>query len=83
MKLFLGSVSDLPVGKLRMIKVTMNTGGMIAIVLQPRKHFSKNSDADAEGNKISSYLKEAGFQQCSMHKRNMKPVAALCMIGIA
>jgi ubiquinone/menaquinone biosynthesis C-methylase UbiE len=104
MKLFFGSVSNLPeftkridkvldvnsfqfwndpLNSLIAIRKCMNKGGTITIVHQPRKPGSTASDAMEAGNKISSFLKEAGFERIAIHKKNMKPVSAICVIGSA
>jgi len=61
----------------------MNKGGTIAVVHQPRKPGSTALDAMEAGNKISSLLKEAGFKNIVIHKKNMKPVATICVMGNA
>jgi SAM-dependent methyltransferase len=104
MKLFLGSISNLPKFTKRIDKVLdvnsfqfwndplnslvalrkcMKKGGTIAIVQQPRKPDSIASDAVEVGNKISSFLKEAGFENIIIHKKNMKPVVTICVIANA
>jgi hypothetical protein len=104
MKLFLGSISNLPkftkkidkvldvnsfqfwsdpLNSLIDVRKCMNKGGTIAVVHQPRKPGSTALDAMEAGNKISSLLKEAGFKNIVIHKKNMKPVATICVMGNA
>jgi hypothetical protein len=61
----------------------MNKGGTIALVHQPRKPGATESDADEAGHKIMAYLKDAGFERIILHKKNMKPVTSVCVMGIA
>jgi ubiquinone/menaquinone biosynthesis C-methylase UbiE len=102
MKLFLGSVLNLPkfnkridkvldvnsfqfwndpLNSLIAIKKCMNKGGIIAIVHQPRKPGSTALDAIEAGNKISSLLKEAGFERITVHTKNMKSAPTIYVIG--
>ena len=104
MKLFLGSVSELPelshrfdkvldvnsfqfwndpLESLQVIKKRMKKGGTIAIVHQPRKPGSNESHAIDAGSRIASFLKDAGFDKVIIHKKKMKPVAAICVLGNA
>ena len=59
----------------------MNPRGLIAIVHQPRKPGSVDADADAAGEKIAQCLGRAGFGNVRIEKNQMKPVAAVCVIG--
>ena len=61
----------------------MNKGGTIAIVHQPRKPGSNESHAIDAGSRIASFLKDAGFDKVIIHKKKMKPVAAICVLGNA
>jgi ubiquinone/menaquinone biosynthesis C-methylase UbiE len=104
MKLFLGSVSNMPeliqkidkvldvnsfqfwndpLNSLIALRKCMNKGGTIAIVHQPRKPGSTALDAIEAGHKISSFLKEAGFEKNVIHNKKMKPVSAICVMGNA
>jgi hypothetical protein len=47
----------------------------------PMESGSTSSDAVEDGNKISSFLKDAGFERIIIHKKNMKPVSTMCVMG--
>jgi SAM-dependent methyltransferase len=70
-----------PLESLRVIKKCMNKGGTIAIVHQPRKPGSNESHTIDAGNRIASFLTDAGFERVRIHKKKMKPVDAICVIG--
>jgi SAM-dependent methyltransferase len=74
---------DDQVNSLLTLKKCMNKGGTIAIVHQPRKPGSTGSDADNAGHKIMACLKDAGFEGIVLHKKNMKPVPTICVMGSA
>ena len=59
----------------------MNRGGVIAVVHQPRKPGSVDTDADAAGKRIALCLQGAGFANVRVEKKPMKPVAVVCVIG--
>ena len=59
----------------------MNPGGLIAIVHQPRTPGSVDSDAEAAGGEIAQCLGRAGFANVRIEKKQMKPAAAVCVIG--
>jgi ubiquinone/menaquinone biosynthesis C-methylase UbiE len=72
-----------PLNSLIALRKCMKKGGTIAIVHQPRTPGSTASDAVEAGNKISSFLKEAGFEKIAIHNKKMKSVSTICVMGNA
>ena len=63
------------------LKHFMSKSGYIALVHQPRKPGSTDKDALDAGNKFSILLEKAGFKDIEIHKKKMKPVSTICVIG--
>jgi hypothetical protein len=71
-----------PVKVLRKIREIMNENGVIAITVQP---FVKGATAETVkqfGIQIADQLKEAGFSDIHTEIKPMKPIAAVCVLGV-
>ncbi|MFC0190231.1 class I SAM-dependent methyltransferase [Fictibacillus aquaticus] len=66
-----------PVNDLRVIKEWLKPNGQIAITLQPHEKGATDETAEENGKVISLYLKQAGFQNITVHTKEMKPVNAV------
>lgn len=73
---------DDPVERLRELRQVLADGGQIAITLQPRTRGATDETALRWGREIVAALEAAGFRQVRMEVRRMKPVAAVCVLGI-
>ena len=60
----------------------MAKGGTIAIVHQPRNPGSTDKDTQNAGSKFFRILLEAGFEDIRVEEKVMKPVPAICLLGI-
>lgn len=58
------------------------TVGTIAIVHQPRKPGATDEDTEVAGNRFMKVLQEAGFKEIRVEMRIMKPVSAICLLGM-
>jgi ubiquinone/menaquinone biosynthesis C-methylase UbiE len=73
---------DQPIERLKDLRSRLMPGGQIAITLQPRSKGATEETTHQEGEKIVHYLKEAGFSQIRLETKKMKPVSAVCAIGV-
>ena len=71
-----------PAAAINALYSRLRTGGVIAIVHQPRKPGSVDADADAAGESIAERLRRAGFTGVRIEKKQMKPVATVCVLGV-
>ena len=72
---------DNPVEALKGVKSRIKTGGLIALVQQPRKPGANEKDSDSDGKKFANHLKNAGFSNIKIEKKKMKPVPTVCVLG--
>jgi len=72
---------DSPVESLQKVRRVLRDGGRIVLVHQPRKPGAKERDTDDAGERFARYLREAGFRDIAIKKREMKPVPAVGVIG--
>jgi ubiquinone/menaquinone biosynthesis C-methylase UbiE len=68
--------------RLKDLRKLMKPNGLIAITIQPRSKEANNEIALEEGKKLVQYLKEAGFSQIHLEVKEMKPVLAVCAMGV-
>lgn len=71
-----------PVERLKELRSWLKPNGRIAITLQSRSKGATDEMAHMEGEKLVQYLQEAGFNPIRLETKNMKPVSAVCAIGI-
>ncbi len=71
-----------PVENLKGLWQLLKPGGLIAIALQPRNPGATDEDAKEAGKQIVAYLERAGFSQVGLETKKMKPVSAVCALGI-
>lgn len=67
---------------LRTLKSILKPGGLIAITLQPRIQNASDEDAQNIGADIVKKLKKSGFTKVRLETKKMKPVSAVCVIGV-
>ena len=71
-----------PIERLKDLRKRLKPNGLLAITLQPRSKDATDEMAHQEGGKFVQYLKEAGFIQIRLETKKMKPVSAICAIGV-
>ncbi|BDG47262.1 class I SAM-dependent methyltransferase [Parageobacillus sp. KH3-4] len=71
-----------PIERLKELRNLLKPNGLIAITLQPRSKGATNEMARQEGEKLVQYLKAAGFTSIRLEVKKMKPVSAVCAIGV-
>jgi ubiquinone/menaquinone biosynthesis C-methylase UbiE len=71
-----------PIERLKDLRKRLKPNGLLAITLQPRSKGATDEMAHQEGGKFVQYLKEAGFIQIRLETKKMKPVSAICAIGV-
>ena len=59
----------------------LHSGGLIALVQQPRNPGAKEEDVTEAGEKYKEYLKAAGFKEINIEYKKMKPVSTVCVFG--
>jgi SAM-dependent methyltransferase len=70
-----------PVEELMKVRDVMAPGGLIALVHQPRKPGSTDTDAERAGLRFAEYLASAGFSNISVQTKKMKPVSTVCVLA--
>jgi SAM-dependent methyltransferase len=71
-----------PVDCLKALGKLLRPGGRIAVTLQPRSRRATEATTKAIGEEVLMNLKRAGFAQCTLEIRPIKPVSVACAIGI-
>ena len=71
-----------PVESLKEIRQIIKPNGLIALTVLPYMKESTDETSKKWGNDISHYLKQAGFSNIQIEYKKMKPVAAVCVIGM-
>lgn len=72
---------DDPVAVVRGLREVMKPGGTIALTLQPRRPGATGDDARAAAERISTMLRDAGFEHVRSEILDMEPVDAACVLG--
>ena len=67
---------------LRNLRKLLKPGGIIALTLQPRLKKATDEGAKKTGEEIVKNLQKAGYSKVRLETRRMKPVSAICAIGI-
>jgi ubiquinone/menaquinone biosynthesis C-methylase UbiE len=70
-----------PSEDLKKLRAIMAPGGMIALVHQPRKPGSTDSETVKAGKKLEACLEEAGFTDIRLQMKRMKPASTVCVTG--
>ena len=73
---------DNPVERLRELRRLLVPGGIIAITFQTRTRGATEETAQAMGQEIASALSQSGFDQVQVETLRIKPVAAVCVLGV-
>lgn len=68
-----------PVEVLKNLREITQTNGLIAVTVHPRVKGADMETVKEFGERINSYLKEAGYSETQIHIRPMKPVACVCV----
>ncbi len=71
------------VERLQALRGLLRPGGLIALTVQPRGRGATDQTAQAPGAKLVTALTRAGFSQVRLETKPMKPVAAVCALGVA
>lgn len=71
-----------PVESMKEIRQLMKPNGLIALTVLPYMKGSTDETSKKLGNDISHYLKQAGFSNIRIEFKKMKPVAAVCVLGM-
>ncbi len=71
-----------PVEHLKDLRRLLTAGGLIAITEEPRSRKATDETAQATGREIVEALTKAAFSQVRLETKKMKPVSAVCVLGI-
>lgn len=71
-----------PIDTLKRVRQFMKPNGLIAITVQPYMKGATNETAKQFGNEIVHHLNDAGFSEIRMEFKAMKPVTAVCVLGV-
>jgi len=71
-----------PVDCLKELWKLLRPGGLIAVTIQPRSRSATDATTREIGEEVTMNLKRAGFSQCKLEIRQIKPVSVACAIGI-
>ena len=70
-----------PVARVEELRRLLRSGGLIAVVYQPRGPGANNETAAAEGQNIAAALAQAGFSEVRLETMALKP-AVVCALGV-
>lgn len=70
-----------PVENLREVRRVLKPGGLIAVTLQPR-WAETEAMVEAIGQQLVTRVAAAGFAEVRLTSRSMRPVTALCVMGV-
>ncbi len=73
---------DKPVERLKELRRLLKPGGLIAVTEQPRSRGATDETAQQMGTEILNALTGAGFSQVRLETKKMKPVSAVCVLGV-
>ncbi|MFQ5859777.1 MAG: class I SAM-dependent methyltransferase [Anaerolineae bacterium] len=73
---------DEPIERLKGLRQLLGPSGLIAITEQPRSRGATDETAQEIGKEIVAALTKAGFSQIRIETKKMKPVSAVCALGI-
>jgi len=68
---------------LRMIRSVLKPDGVLATTVQPRHLGATAADAQAFAQTLSREMIEAGFQDVTIEQLDLKPIPAVCALGLA
>jgi SAM-dependent methyltransferase len=71
-----------PVERLQALRRLLRAGGLIAITEEPRFSGATDDSAHEIGKEMVAALTKAGFSQVRLETRKMKPVSAVCALGV-
>lgn len=64
------------------VRRVLRPGGLMAMAVQPRTQGSTDRTARETGQKLMDGLREAGFSELRLQSKKMKPVSAVCALGV-
>ncbi len=70
-----------PIEDLKSLREQLRSGGIIALVQQPRKPGAKEEDTIEAGETFVEYLRAAGFKEIKIERKKMRPVSTVCVFG--
>lgn len=71
-----------PIETLKRVRQFMKPNGLIAITIQPFVKGATEETAKKFGDEVANYLENAGFSHIKMELKSMKPVSAVCVLGV-
>nr|WP_255723523.1 class I SAM-dependent methyltransferase [Sporosarcina sp. ACRSL] len=71
-----------PITSLKKIRQVMKPNGLIALTMLPYMKGATEETSKQLGNDIACYLKQAGFSNIKTEMKEMRPVAAICVLGV-
>ena len=71
-----------PIKSLKNIRQIMKPNALIALTILPYMKGATEETSKKLGNDIGRYLEQAGFSNIKTELKAMKPVAAVCVLGI-
>jgi SAM-dependent methyltransferase len=67
---------------LHTIRSVLKPGGVLATTVQPRHLGATAADAQAFAQTLSSEMIEAGFREVTIKQLDLKPIPAVCVLGL-
>jgi SAM-dependent methyltransferase len=71
-----------PALQLRELRERLRPGGRIALTVQPRQPGATDVHAARAGEALARHLREAGFRDVRVERLPLRPVAAVCALGV-
>ena len=73
---------DEQVDRLKELRRLLKPGGLIAITEEPRFSGATDESAQEIGQELVAALTKAGLSQVRLEMKRMKPVSAVCALGV-
>jgi cyclopropane fatty-acyl-phospholipid synthase-like methyltransferase len=70
-----------PVQSIRRLRGLLAPSGVLALTLQPRSRNATDETTRIIGQELMTKLQLAGFADCSLELRHMKPIVVACALG--
>jgi SAM-dependent methyltransferase len=71
-----------PALQLRELRERLRPGGRVALTVQPRQPGVTDAHAAQAGQVLVRHLREAGFRHVRLELLPLRPVAAVCALGV-
>jgi cyclopropane fatty-acyl-phospholipid synthase-like methyltransferase len=66
-----------------LLRSLLRPGGVIATTYQPRHRGATAADAERKADSVAAWLTNAGFAGTQVHRLDLQPVPAVCIIATA